>query len=288
MFYSSQAASFNLPGNCDASLLTPTSALPSPSYPQLSKLGVQYVRSPIAPCFQQQQLSPPMSSQLYPPWNNPFDMSAPNSQPNSPMTSQASLTSEMFAESNYTTSHTESGENNPPFLSNLRSHNNTEMPRLPSNGTRETAMAAMNEAQVDSHQAPTPSRLPSKLKSTEANPVLSPKSSGIKKSKKTKKHKSAALSPLSPDFDLASTFLNCNGDEERPKLKARCPAEIRFIFESRWRHREKRGQDMWDAIQQDFKDEFGKLSGKETLQMRFKRGRSKYYEWMEKDVSRLD
>jgi hypothetical protein len=43
---------------------------------------------------------------------------------------------------------------------------------------------------------------------------------------------------------------------------------------------------MWESIQGDFKDRFQKCPGKEMLQMKFKRGRSKYIDWIPKDVSR--
>jgi hypothetical protein len=40
---------------------------------------------------------------------------------------------------------------------------------------------------------------------------------------------------------------------------------------------------MWESIQGDFKERFQKCPGKEMLQMKFKRGRAKYYEWIPKD-----
>lgn len=43
---------------------------------------------------------------------------------------------------------------------------------------------------------------------------------------------------------------------------------------------------MWESIQNDFLRQFNKSHGKEMLQMKFKRGRSKYIEWLPKDVSR--
>lgn len=69
-----------------------------------------------------------------------------------------------------------------------------------------------------------------------------------------------------------------------PRLKSTCPEEERCIFESRWRHRHQRGQDMWDSIQEDFTKRFNKSHGKEMLQMKFKRARSKYIEWLPRDV----
>jgi hypothetical protein len=78
---------------------------------------------------------------------------------------------------------------------------------------------------------------------------------------------------------------NCFGEEVPPTLKSTCPDEERCIFESRWEHRNQKGQDMWESIQSDYKNRFQKCPGKEMLQMKFKRGRSKYIEWLPRDVS---
>ncbi|KAF4508093.1 hypothetical protein G6O67_004519 [Ophiocordyceps sinensis] len=77
--------------------------------------------------------------------------------------------------------------------------------------------------------------------------------------------------------------INCHGEEVPPLLKSTCPEEERFIFESRWRYRHQRGQDMWDSIQGDFAKRFNKHHGREMLQMKFKRARSKYIEWLPRD-----
>ncbi|RBQ81486.1 hypothetical protein FVER14953_20237 [Fusarium verticillioides] len=84
--------------------------------------------------------------------------------------------------------------------------------------------------------------------------------------------------------DPVDEHKNCFGHEVPPTLKSTCPDEERCIFESRWEHRHQKGQDMWDSIQTDFKDRFQKCPGKEILQMKFKRGRSKYIEWIDKDA----
>ncbi|KAJ3500487.1 hypothetical protein NM208_g17131 [Fusarium decemcellulare] len=80
---------------------------------------------------------------------------------------------------------------------------------------------------------------------------------------------------------------NCFGQEVPPSLKSSCPEEERCIFDSRWQHRNQKGQDMWESIQNDFKERFHKCPGKEMLQMKFKRGRSKYYDWIPKDEELL-
>lgn len=89
-----------------------------------------------------------------------------------------------------------------------------------------------------------------------------------------------------PD-DPLEEHKNCFGQEVPPTLKSTCPDEERCIFESRWEHRHQKGQDMWESIQRDFKNKFNKCPGKEMLQMKFKRGRAKYIEWIPKDVSCL-
>lgn len=80
--------------------------------------------------------------------------------------------------------------------------------------------------------------------------------------------------------------LNCYGEEVAPTLKDHCPDEERLIFESRWHFREKRGHDMWNHIQSDFAQKFKRSHGKEMLQMKFRRARSRYILWLRKDVSK--
>ncbi|KAF1737255.1 hypothetical protein CRV24_002870 [Beauveria bassiana] len=85
-----------------------------------------------------------------------------------------------------------------------------------------------------------------------------------------------------PPVDILE-YQNCFGDLVAPQLKDNCPKEERCIFMSRWKHREKKGQDMWDSIQEDFYNEFQKESCKETLQMKLTRGRPRYIQWTPED-----
>lgn len=78
---------------------------------------------------------------------------------------------------------------------------------------------------------------------------------------------------------------NCHGELKAPLLQDYTPPEERCIFASRWEHRDKKGADMWDSIQEDYFREFDKEACKETLQMKLTRGRSKYIKWLPKDVS---
>lgn len=123
---------------------------------------------------------------------------------------------------------------------------------------------------------------PEKVRSLPGSPHHS--THGIKKSRKSKASVGTPKSKCGSE-DANDEHTNCHGQEVPPTLKDSCPDEVRYIFESRWRHRNKRGQDMWDSIQNDFLEEFDKVNGKEVLQMKFKRGRSKYIQWESKDVS---
>lgn len=109
------------------------------------------------------------------------------------------------------------------------------------------------------------------------------RSTGVRKSRKRAAPKRSAGSRL-PPVDVEE-YRNCFGDLVAPQLKPNCPKEERCIFNSRWKHRDKKGQDMWDSIQEDYYKEFGKQQCKETLQMKLTRGRPKYIQWLDKDVS---
>lgn len=74
-------------------------------------------------------------------------------------------------------------------------------------------------------------------------------------------------------------------EEEPPKLKADCPKELRCLIQSRWRHRHRHGVDMWDNIQHDLQEDFDRDYNKGVLQMKLRRGRLKYIQWDDKDVS---
>ncbi|PHH79455.1 hypothetical protein CDD82_2374 [Ophiocordyceps australis] len=62
-----------------------------------------------------------------------------------------------------------------------------------------------------------------------------------------------------------------------------CPEEERFIIESRWNHRYKRGLDMWSSIQHDFSIRFNKSPEIDSLQTKFQRARSRYIKWLPED-----
>ncbi|EQL01084.1 hypothetical protein OCS_03206 [Ophiocordyceps sinensis CO18] len=112
-----------------------------------------------------------------------------------------------------------------------------------------------------------------------------PCSNRVKKPRSSRRQSASLRSH--PQADPSEEHKNCLGDEVPPSLKSTCPDEERCIFDSRWRHRHQRGQDMWDSIQSDFGKRFNKTHGKEMLQMKFKRARSKYIEWLPKDEELL-
>lgn len=123
-------------------------------------------------------------------------------------------------------------------------------------------------------------------RSTGANPRRRACAPRVRKQKTMIRKSKRSQSRITPmPLDPAEEHKNCVGREEPPHLKDTCPPEERCIFESRWRNRHKKGQDMWDSIQADFHEQFSKTHGKEMLQMKFKRARSKYYVWLPEDVS---
>lgn len=107
----------------------------------------------------------------------------------------------------------------------------------------------------------------------------------VRKSRRGKRQNSSTSMAPSLDQQVPEHH-NCHGEEVPPELKAGCPDEERCLFASRWKHRHARGNDMWDAIQTDYERDLGIAAPvKETLQMKFKRGRSKYIQWLPRDVS---
>lgn len=124
-------------------------------------------------------------------------------------------------------------------------------------------------------------------RSSSGSPRRRPATQGSTRVKKSRSSKRGASLRGQLQADPGDEHKNCFGQEVPPPIKKGCPEEERCIFESRWRHRSQRGQDMWDSIQADFTKKFGKKHGKEMLQMKFKRGRSKFYEWLDQDVSGL-
>lgn len=146
--------------------------------------------------------------------------------------------------------------------------------------------------QTDSHddrESPAESRHQSSA-SSPAPPPASPKRipfQGVVKSKK--KTLASSKKPSTLRVEAASEkeigeHDNCHGKEVPPKISKDCPDEERFLFECRWENRNNKGQ-MWDNIQREYTQKFGRTELKEALQMKYKRGRSRYIDWLPEDVS---
>lgn len=110
------------------------------------------------------------------------------------------------------------------------------------------------------------------------------KGSILKKTNRGKESKIKKKTKLQQQ-DLLKDNENCHGDEVPPFLKNTCPDEERFVFECLWHHRHKPNQDIWDSIQDDFFKRFRQNHSREVLHMKFSRAKSKYIQWISKDVS---
>ncbi|KAF4964089.1 hypothetical protein FSARC_7965 [Fusarium sarcochroum] len=295
--YSSVSSSFNsIPGQCDPNLLTPISVVGSPPLHGLSKIVHQYPPPPSTP---NQQPSPPGSSKMYhQQWPGQFDVNGQSSQTSSPMAPQPPVAGE-FLHANYV----HEGRRTPgppePYMGAFRppvNHQDHMMIRdnqhVPMGmHHREMPPAPLlSEPHPNQYRQGRPSpensglhNLPSDVpRSLTGSPR---RRSALQAPGRVKKRQSKRPGPSRtavPD-DPVDEHKNCFGHEVPPTLKSTCPDEERCIFDSRWEHRHQKGQDMWESIQSDFKDRFQKCPGKEMLQMKFKRGRSKYIEWIDKD-----
>ncbi|KAI9171655.1 hypothetical protein HJFPF1_01141 [Paramyrothecium foliicola] len=90
-------------------------------------------------------------------------------------------------------------------------------------------------------------------------------------------------------LDPSAEHKNCYGEEVPPTLKSDTPPQERCIWEARWKHRYSKGNNMWDNIWQEYNKAFeghkvpkGR-GARENLQMKFKRSRCKFLEWLPRD-----
>ncbi|PFH56547.1 hypothetical protein XA68_16340 [Ophiocordyceps unilateralis] len=318
MLRSRQVTSLNLPTQYDSNLLTPISATSSPPLQQIrgKLMGGQYPQPPGSP--QTQEPTPPGSSRMYHHWNQQFDINAQQSSTSSPIGTPGHVAPDMYAmmDDRRTPAPSEPYLGNfgvsepdpqqmanagPPYFIMGDMHNPHPMmmrdgPSLAADAQHRTlhSNASMLGNHVPTVRPPIrraspdalgsrggrpPMELHPTVESPRRRPVSGP--SRIKKSK-TPRRQSATFRGHS-QTDPAEEHKNCHGEEVPPTLKSTCPDEERCIFDSRWHHRHQRGQDMWDSIQSDFSKRFNKVHGKEMLQMKFKRARSKYIEWLPKD-----
>ncbi|KAF4451087.1 hypothetical protein F53441_5909 [Fusarium austroafricanum] len=317
--YSSVSSPFNsISGQCDPNLLTPISVVESPPLHGVSKIAPQYPPPPSTP---NQQPSSPGSSRMYhQQWTGQFDVNSQSPQAGSPMASQAPVAGE-FLHANYV----HDGRRTPgppePYMGAFGVSNGPEpqpmsQPYYVNMGPpvehpdhmimrdnhhipmglhhREMPPASLlNEHRPNQYrQRPSPEdpglhALTSDVsRSMTGSPRRWPALHAPGRVKKRTTKRSGATRRAAAD-EPVDEHKNCFGEEIPPTLKSTCPDEERCIFESRWQHRNQKGQDMWESIQSDYKEHFQKCPGKEMLQMKFKRGRSKYLEWLSKDEELL-
>ncbi|KAM0197558.1 hypothetical protein ACHAPI_005023 [Fusarium lateritium] len=301
-------------GQCDPNLLTPVSVVGSPPLHGLSKIVSQYPPPPGTPS---QQNTPPGSSSMYhQQWPGQFDVNSQSPQATSPMTSQPPATGD-FLHTNYV----HDGRRTPgppePYMGAFGVSTGPEPQPMaqsyyvgigpPVDHPDHMMMRDSHHAAMGIHHRGMPPapllnephptqyrRRPSPEDSMlQGMPLDVPRSmtgsprrrSGPHAPSRVKKRQSKrpGVTRTVTAEDPISEHKNCYGQEVPPTLKNTCPDEERCIFESRWQHRNQKGQDMWESIQGDFKDRFQKCPGKEMLQMKFKRGRSKYIDWIHKD-----
>ena len=87
----------------------------------------------------------------------------------------------------------------------------------------------------------------------------------------------------STNSQSVAAFQNCHSEEIPPVLTQTCPEEERYIFESRWRHR--KSANIWVNVEDDYFTRFKKRVRHSSLQMKYRRTRSKYMKWLREDVS---
>ncbi|KAM0260833.1 hypothetical protein ACHAQJ_002600 [Trichoderma viride] len=323
----STVSSFNIPAPCDSSLLTPISTTSSPPLQHIRKLESQYPPPPSTP-YTQVPTPPGSSKMYHQPWGNQFDMHNQNAQNSSPMNNQVPVAQDFYMAEDRRTpnpptepyfgsfSVSEGADTQPihhtgpqPYYVNMGMDNqssmlirdNRHMPLDPHHREMERVPhpSSLLSQQHASHyndirRASTDdrsysSRAETTRRSSSGSPRRRPATQGSTRVKKSRSSKKQGASLRGQQQgDPGDEHKNCFGQEVPPLIKKGCPEEERCIFESRWRHRSQRGQDMWDSIQADFAKKFGKKHGKEMLQMKFKRGRSKFYDWLEQDNKILE
>jgi hypothetical protein len=312
-FLSPQVSSFNIPASCDSSLLTPISTTSSPPLQQIRKLGAQYPPPPSTP--HTQVPTPPGSSKMnYQPWGSQFEMHNQNTHPSPPMNSHVPVAQDFYMEERRTPnppsepyygafSVSDGPDTQPihnpgpaPYYVTMGMDSQNSMLMRDSQQHRDmervshTPSLISHSSHYDIRRASTDDRSYSSRadplhRSSSGSPRRRPVTQGSTRVKKSRSSKRGGSLRGQQQAEPGDEHKNCFGQEVPPPIKKGCPDEERCIFESRWKHRSQRGQDMWDSIQADFTKKFGKKHGKEMLQMKFKRGRSKFYDWFEQDVS---
>ncbi|QPH18417.1 hypothetical protein C2857_003446 [Epichloe festucae Fl1] len=313
--YTTEVLAFTLPARCDPDLRTPISTAGSPPFHHGYKLMSDY---PAADSPNGQDPTPPGSSTMYSHWNNPqFEMNSHPSETSSPMHTPGHFGTDYYIAGRRTPIPPEpylgvSGVSDsphpapisqprPPYYLHpmpdqhsfiLRAGHAMSMEPHSREFSRDITMSApmlQDVPRVSSYRHPgdrhSPNDVPIKQERRSSQNMCTArdirKHLGVIGNHRVRKPSSKNKS--NKQSTSVEDHRNCNGDEVPPSLKDQCPDEERCIFDSRWRHRNKRGQDMWDSIQSDFLKQFDKNHGKEMLQMKFKRARSKYIQWLPRD-----
>ncbi|KAH6609218.1 hypothetical protein Trco_002564 [Trichoderma cornu-damae] len=321
--FSAQVSSFNIPASCDSSLLTPISTTSSPPLHQIRKLAPQQYPPPPPSTPYTQVPTPPGSSKMYhQPWSNQFDLHSQNAQNGSPMNNQVAVAQDFYMSEDRRTPNPPTEPYFGSFSVSEGPDTQSIHHPGPQSYYVDMTMGAQNSMLVrearhmpvdphhrDMERGPHPSALLSQphpshyqgvrrastedrsyssraetaRRSSSGSPRRRPTqgSTRVKKSRSSKRQ--GATLRNQQRVDPGDEHKNCFGQEVPPPIKKGCPEAERCIFDSRWQHRSQRGQDMWDSIQADFEKKFGKKHGKEMLQMKFKRGRSKFYDWHDRD-----
>ncbi|ATY62741.1 hypothetical protein A9K55_007513 [Cordyceps militaris] len=306
------SSSYHMSADCSLPFSPPASSIASPPMPHVAKQYALYTESSLA-----HLPSPPTSAKMFYPqhWNANFGLDhgpGPNEDVAIPQEfymqerctpdPDSYLSSYPLADSQSPSLLNQSvpyfapvphlGSNGPPMM-HSSTMNSEDSPK-----TLETFSEVSTPGEESKSEA-APSKRASRKRSTcttleaskedgdsdqdshyEADSSPRRDSSGRKPRKRAAPKRSSASRIASVDV---GEYQNCFGDMIAPRLKENCPKEERCIFLSRWQHRDKKGQDMWDSIQEDYFREFDKEQCKETLQMKLTRGRSKYIEWYVKD-----
>ncbi|VUC21259.1 unnamed protein product [Clonostachys rosea] len=315
----SSAASFNLPAQCDSSLLTPNSTAGSPLLLPGSEFRPQYP-SPGTP---HKELTPPDSTNMYP-FQNQFEMNSQTSQSGSPMTQPTSTPGDFGDSSSYVVDGRRTP--NPPTEAYMGSFGVSDGTQAHGMQHQSSPFYMMPNAQPvdhllrDDHSMPLdvprnmtrslPMHYPHHIKSEPRDgdetlfslrsnnnypPTTSPPSRHSRTISRVRSKRSTASRRAMPATralvqtqEPVEEHKNCHGEEVPPLLKDGCPAEEKCIFESRWRHRHQKGQDMWNSITKDHGKMFGsKTIQKEKLQMKYTRARPKWYQWLHDDENTL-
>ncbi|KAH7319993.1 hypothetical protein B0I35DRAFT_478286 [Stachybotrys elegans] len=300
-------SSFNIPASCDASLLTPISSAASPPLHQARDLVRQY---PVPPGTPQSQGSDSTDEhKMYHQWSSHFDMNGHPSHPSgtsSPVNSQASVHpySNPYIQEDRRTP----GPPDPPSPTwpPLDDHQSPMPMRDASQMTMQAASQRELERSMSAQamHSPQPTHMQQdRRQSTEGGMFHNfttnnmeravgppPVRRVVQSNGKVKKSRSRRQSRAIPrPLDASMEHKNCRGQEVLPTFTDDIPAQERCIWESRWRHRDKKGHNMWKHILEDFEKQFkgqkvprGR-SARENLQMKFKRSRCRYLSWLPED-----